>query len=272
MGYARPTENVTITNCFVTGGYEIGSLLDGTWKRMPKSYAPYATGRIKCGTESNGGFRNITISNCVFEHSRGLALETVDGALCEDITFVGITMRGSMNSPMFLRLGRRMRGPTDAKIGTLKRIIISDISSYGSTQLPSILSGVAGFPIEDVKISNIYLHQIGGGDGTMAGSQPPERETEYPEPTMFGPLPATGFFFRHVKNLELSHIEIATERSDARPAFVLVDVDGADFFRVRVPRTSSSPAFHLKQVSDFRVFGSQFLPDTDFAMADEKIF
>ena len=239
---------------------------------MSKSFAPYATGRIKCGTESNGGFRNITISNCVFEHSRGLALETVDGALCEDITFVGITMRGSMNSPMFLRLGRRMRGPTDAKIGTLKRIIISDISSYGSTQLPSILSGVAGFPIEDVKISNIYLHQVGGGDGTMAGSQPPERETEYPEPTMFGPLPATGFFFRHVKNLELSHIEIATERSDARPAFVLVDVDGADFFRVRVPRTSSSPAFHLKQVSDFRVFGSQFLPDTNFAMADEKIF
>jgi polygalacturonase len=124
LGYARPTENLTITNCFVTGSYEIGSILDGSWKRMPDSFAPYATGRIKCGTESNGRFRNITISNCVFEHSRGFALETVDGALCEDITFVGVTMRGSMNSPMFLRLGRRMRGPADSNVGTLKRIII----------------------------------------------------------------------------------------------------------------------------------------------------
>ena len=85
-------------------------------------------------------------------------------------------------------------------------------------------------------------------------------------------MPSTGFFFRHVKNLELSHIEIATERPDDRPAFALVDVAGADFFRVRVPRTASSPAFHLEQVSDFRVFGSQFLPDVNFVMADEKTF
>ncbi len=35
LGYARATENVTITNCFVTGNYEIGSVLDGTWKPMP---------------------------------------------------------------------------------------------------------------------------------------------------------------------------------------------------------------------------------------------
>ena len=82
LGYARPTENVTISNCFVTGGYELGSVLDGTWKRLPDSFT--GTGRIKCGTESNGGFRNITISNCVFEHSRGFALETVDGAVTDE--------------------------------------------------------------------------------------------------------------------------------------------------------------------------------------------
>jgi polygalacturonase len=272
LGYARPTENLTITNCFVTGGYEIGSLLDGSWRLMPDSFLPRATGRIKFGTESNGGFRNITVSNCVFEHSRGLALESVDGALCEDITFVGIAMRGIVNAPLFLRLGERMRGPKDAKVGTLKRILISNVTSYDALQLPSILSGVPGHPIEDVKISDVYLHQVGGGDAGMARVQPPEREKEYPEPTMFGAMPATGFFVRHVRNLEMSNVEIAAEQPDQRPAFALVDVEGADLFRVRVPRPSVAPAFSLKQVANFRVFGSQFVPDKSFQQVDEQVF
>ncbi len=36
LGYARATENVTITNCFVTGGYQLGTVLDGTFKRWPE--------------------------------------------------------------------------------------------------------------------------------------------------------------------------------------------------------------------------------------------
>src|SRR5580692_8165117 len=67
LGYARPTRNLTISNCWVTGYYELGSILDGTFKKFaPDAHIP-RTGRIKCGTESNGGFINVTISNCVFE-------------------------------------------------------------------------------------------------------------------------------------------------------------------------------------------------------------
>ena len=165
-----------------------------------------------------------------------------------------------------------MRGPKESKVGTLKRILISNVTSYDAVQLPSILSGVPGYPIEDVKISDVYLHQVGGGDPAMARLQPPEREREYPEPSMFGALPATGFFVRHVKNLEMSQVEIATEQADQRPAFMLVDVDGADLFRVRVPRPSSAPTFSLQQVSDFRVFGSQFVPDHNFTQLQSLVF
>jgi len=73
LGSARPTENVTITDSQVSG-YDEGTLLDGTFKRTVK-YTRGPTGRIKFGTESNGGFKNITISNCVFEYSRSLAIE-----------------------------------------------------------------------------------------------------------------------------------------------------------------------------------------------------
>ena len=68
-GYARATENVLIERCLVTGGYEVGSVIDGSWRRLPPTFN--GTGRIKCGTESNGGFRNILIRDCVFDQSRG---------------------------------------------------------------------------------------------------------------------------------------------------------------------------------------------------------
>ena len=268
LGYARATENVTITNCFLTGNLELGTLLDGTFKPMPPSFGQEATGRIKCGTESNGGFKNITISNCVFASSRGFALETVDGALCEDITFTGVTMRDIRQSPFFLRLGRRMRGPAGVPVGTLKRVILSNITSYGAVaELPSILSGVPGYPVEDIQISDLYLDQLGGGDKELAARQPPENEDHYPEPNMFGKLPATGFFMRHARNVQVSNVEIAVEKADARPAFWLADVDGADFFRVRVPR--GVPAFRLAGVKDFRTFGSMFVPDRQMATANE---
>jgi polygalacturonase len=86
LGYARATENVTITNCQLSGDYEEGTLLDGTFKHFPADAKVPRYGRIKFGTESNGGFKNITISNCVFDGCSGFALETVDGALLEDVS------------------------------------------------------------------------------------------------------------------------------------------------------------------------------------------
>jgi polygalacturonase len=268
LGYARPTENVTITNCFVTGNYEIGSVLDGTWKPMPPSFAPHATGRIKCGTESNGGFRNITISNCVFESCRGFALETADGAIVEDIVFSNIAMRNVTQAPMFLFLGSRMRGPKDAAIGTLRRVLLSNIVSSHAGQLPSLMVGIAGHPIEDVKISDVYLHQQGGAGPAMAAIQPPIKESAYPDPGIYGDLPATGFYLRHVRNLEVSNVEVATEAADARAAFCLQDVEDADFFRVRVPRGSTM--FDLRAARNFRSFGSLSLADARLDTAENR--
>ena len=112
LGVARATEHVTITNCQVSG-YDPGTFVAGTFgrtqERAPDRDGP--TGRIKLGTESSGGFRNITISNCVFTRSRGLALETVDGGDVEDVTVTGLTMREVTTAPLFLRLGNRGRTP-----------------------------------------------------------------------------------------------------------------------------------------------------------------
>ncbi len=271
LGYARPTEMVTITNCFVTGGYEEGTLLDATMKRFPAGRGPDRTGRIKLGTESNGGFKNITISNCVFDTCQGLALETADGGLLEDIAITNITMRDITGTPIFLRLGRRMRGPADVAIGKLRRVSISNIvSSNCASRLACIIGGIPGNEIEDVKLSDIYLQHQGGGTAEVAAIQPPEMEEEYPEPGMFGPMPAHGFFIRHARGIEMTNVEINCLKEDARPAFVLDDVRDADFLRIKTQHVESVPTFALNNVSDFHLYLSRPLEDTHVDHADQK--
>jgi polygalacturonase len=271
LGEARPTENVTISNCYVTGAYDYGTLLDGTFRRM--SYPPgrRPVGRIKFGTESNGGFRNITVTNCVFEYCRGLALETVDGGIMEDITINNITMRDVVHPPLFLRLGGRMRGPAGVKPGSMARVLISNIvSSNAVAEYPSIISGIPGYPISDVRIADVYLHQLGGGSAAWAALDPPEQVAAYPEATMFGTLPARGFFVRHARNLDFSNVEIATARPDERPAFWMADVDGVDLFRVNVGRHGA--AYDLRDVRAFRSLGSRDVPDRTEASVTRATF
>ncbi len=185
-GHAKQTEFVTITNCYVSGCWEEGTMLDGTYKRFAPDVRVPHTGRIKFGTESNGGFRNITIANCVFEGCQGLALESVDGAILEDVTVTNISMRDIISAPIFMRLGARMRAPDNTPVGTLKRVIISNlVCSNSVSRLGSIISGIPGHAIEDVKISNVQVLHQGGGTKEDAAFQPPEYEETYPEPTMF---------------------------------------------------------------------------------------
>ncbi len=274
LGYPRATENVTITNCYVTGAYELGTMLDGTWKRWPEGSKVERTGRIKCGTESNiGGFKNITISNCVFDGCQGFALISVDGAPLEDITFTGITMRDCSSTPLFLRLGSRMRGPENVPIGTIKRILLSNIVSYNSVSRfggAGLITGIPGHPIEDIKLNEMYFEHRGGGTKEMAEIIVPEGERKYPEPNMFGSVPASGFFVRHVNNIEFTNVEIACSQPDARPVFWLDDVNGAEFFRLKTSKTQSAPIFELNKVEDFRVTASRNSKDIYLDSVDRK--
>src|SRR3954469_10775131 len=164
LGFRRATEAVTLTNSFVSG-YDVGSLLDGTFgrqmKKAPDRDGP--TGRVKIGTESEGDFRNITISNVVFEHSRGLALESVDGANIEDLSISNLTMRDVSNAPIFLRLGSRMRAPEGTAVGSIRRVNISNVVAYDAdARYGAIISGIPGHDVEDVSFSNIRLGYRGG--------------------------------------------------------------------------------------------------------------
>jgi len=270
LGYARSTDHVTITNCYVTGGYEEGSLLDDTYKPISPEKAP-RNGRIKFGTESNGGFRNITVSNCVAETCRGIALESVDGALLEDVSISNVTMRDPVDVPFFVRLGARMRGPEGVPVGQLRRVNISNVvvSNCASKQA-AIITGIPGHAIEDIKFSDILIHHQGGGTAQATNTQVPELENVYPDPNRFGTIPAHGFFFRHVKGLSMHDVEVKYATEDLRPAVMLEDVIGADFVHVKLQHAPKIPTFTLKNVEDFGVNISRPLPDTYIEKAEQR--
>jgi polygalacturonase len=273
LGELRATEDVTITNCMVSG-FQAGSLLDGSYRpsTVPAPDREGPAGRLKLGTESNGDFRNITISNVVFEHSRGLALESVDGSNLEDVAISNLTMRHVSSSPLFLRLGARLRAPAGTQVGTLRRVSIDNVVVHDADpRYPSIISGVPGHPVEDVRISGVRIVSRGGLSLDEAARQPaemvntfffrepaprepyaiPEREDAYPEPSMFGVLPAYALYVRHASGIELSGVTVGFDEEDRRPAFVLQDVAGAEFHDVEAERAAGTPTFVLEDVTDF---------------------
>jgi len=256
LGFARATENVTITNCALSGFVE-GTFLDGTYQRKPGATP---IGRIKLGTESNGGFKNIVISNCTFNYCRGLALETVDGALLEDVTVSNVTMRDIYNSPIFLRLGSRMRGPDSAKIGELRRVIISNVVVYNANE-PVFIGGIPGHDIKDVELSHIKLYLKGSGTAEQAKTEVPELEKGYPEPGSFGTLPAYGIYARHVNGLKLEDIDINYIDEDLRPAISVTGIQSADIRFVKAQINANIPAIITSNSSGIALFQSLNLPD-----------
>lgn len=213
-------ENLTIVNCQVSGFLE-GTLLDGTMKPSESQ-----VGRIKFGTEANGGFRNCTIANCTFRNSHGLALEEVDGGILENITINNITMMDVSVYPIYITLGERLRGPGLTQPGKLRNILISNVIATGVDRLSGIqITGVAGQPIEGVRLQNIRISYKGGGTSKDAEVTPKEPGTGYPEPSRIGVMPAYGLFARHVRDLELSNIRFDFDQPELRPAIGFVDVD-----------------------------------------------
>jgi polygalacturonase len=221
LGEARVTENLCIVNCQVSG-FKEGTLLDGAMKPVLRH-----NGRIKFGTESSGGFRNCTVSNCTFRHSLGLALEEVDGGIMEDISVDNITMFDMPDYAIYITTGKRNRTPNLTTNSRARNISISNVIADGVGKMSGIqIMGLPEQPIEGVRLQNIRLISNGGGTPQDAAIHPRELGAGYPDPSRLGTLPAYGVFVRHVRGLELEDISVSSTQPDLRPAAIFSDVQG----------------------------------------------
>lgn len=220
----RLCENITISNCIVSSHCNA----------------------IKLGTETNGGFRNINISNIVVKPSydkrekisgrwdgiSAISLEMVDGGVLENVNVSNIVIEGT-ESPIFIRLGNRARGYKEGlavtNVGKINGVRISNVQVRNAGPTGCSITGIPGYPVENIRLDNISIHHKGGVTAQelpqLYNNVEDEREKKYPEATMWGVLPAKGFFIRHARNVKFSNIDIQTTEEDARRDFIMIDVE-----------------------------------------------
>lgn len=257
-------KNVRVVNC------DINSADDGI---CLKSYYPgyyndsvyiancnirSSASAIKFGTASFGGFKNVTIKNItVYDTFRSaIAIESVDGAVIENIDVSNIVAVNTGNA-IFIRLGQR----SGDKLGSIKNVRIKNIKAqvpfgrpdsnydlrgpevdFFHNPFPSSIVGLEGYAIENVVLENIEINYPGRASKGMAYiplsrlNQVPEAAKDYPEFSMFGELPAFGFYVRHVNGISLKNIKLTLDDADFRPAFVFDDVQNLKMEAIDLPK------------------------------------
>jgi len=228
----RVTKNVIVTNCILT------TCCNG----------------FKFGTATRGGYENITFSNSVIYNDdvtypnrviSGLDIAIVDGGSIDGVVISNIRMQ-RVRTPIFIRRGNRHSAP-DGNPGTVRGIQIDNIHASGSI-LTSSITGLPGFPVEDVSISNVRIDTEEPGLAEWASREIPEEADKYPESRMFGRLPAHGFYVRHVDGLRLRNIDISATKTEARPVIVCDDVANLEIDGLRSTSTIGSlPTIKLIQ-------------------------
>ena len=145
--------------------------------------------------------------------------------------------------------------------GQVRRILIGGIVAHNVSPDHGILiAGLPGHPIEDVTLSNLQFHYLGGGTAEQSTRAVPEFEKAYPDPHVFGVMPSWGVFARHVKNLRLHDIELRVLSDDQRPAVMLDDVANIRCSDVQLTGLGKAPLWSMTGVSEMTVHDCTSLP------------
>lgn len=229
LGRKVMCEDIVIQGC-KTSGYQMGSLLDGSYRlsdyRAPDDIG--VLGRIKMGTETNGGFRNVRISDCICTNTRGILIGIVDGGVMEDVSVSGINLRDPVNHPLFVHHGARMRAPRGTPVGAIRRVRFSDVQVSGADyRYPCGVEGFADGPVEDVTFQGVEVASSGGGTAADAAGEPEYRRETSLEVSYLKTLPAHGIYARHARRLTVQDCRFTTDAPDARPTVALRHVAGA---------------------------------------------
>jgi hypothetical protein len=113
--------------------------------------------------------------------------------------------------------------------------------------VPSSIVGIPGYPVQDVTLENIEITYGGMASKEIAWiplnkiTSITENEANYPEFSMWGELPAWGFYIRHAEGIKMKNVKISYLKEDFRPALVLDDVKGIEMSNFKIPTAREMP-------------------------------
>ena len=203
---------------------------------------------VKFGTASWGGFRKVYVHDIKVSDTfrSAIAIESVDGAQIDSVLVERVEAHNTGN-PIFMRLGQ----PAGDRKGSLRNVVIRDLTcqvpfgrpdeaydlrgpevDFFHNPFPSSICGIPGNCIEHITLQDIKIIYPGRATKGMAyiplwrKHDVPEQIGKYPEFTMFGELPAWGFYLRHVRDITFKNVQLSVADDDFRPAIVEEDVEG----------------------------------------------
>jgi polygalacturonase len=251
---------VLIKNCFINSADDGICLKSQDTKllceniKIERCTIRSSASAFKIGTASYGGFRRIRVKNLfIFDTYRSaIALECVDGGFLEDVKIKNIVAHNTGNA-LFIRLGNRNK---NRQIGTIKNIFISNLKAEipiekpdkgyeiegplpdsFSNLLPSSIVGLPNNRIKNIHLKNIDITFGGGAKPLKTAQKPqnvPELPHDYPEFSMFGELPAWGFYLRHTEGVHFKNIKLHLKNMDYRDAIFSEDALNSTFKKLKI--------------------------------------
>jgi len=237
----RLSKNISVTNCIITS----------------------STNGFKIGTATQGGFENITFSNSTIVSSApdiasrmiaGIAIEVVDGGWIDGVVISGIQIQDA-RAPLLIRRGDRANPFPAAKAG-LRGVLIDGIHATGAI-LTSSITGIPGMDVEDVRLSDIHIDTVMPGSKEWLHSTVPEVPGDYPQSRMFGWLPASGLYCRHVRGLSLRDVSFTAPAEEWRNTMIFDDVSKLNINGfMTTPASGGVPPLALTDVQDAWITGA----------------
>jgi polygalacturonase len=231
---------------------------------------------FKLGTSSRGGFKHIQAHRLHIHDTfrSAIALESVDGAPMQDVEISDVDAKNTGNA-IFIRLGNRQH---DAGPGSIRDVRISNLTveipatapdaNYplagpavrGAHNLfPSSITGLPGHRVANVSLKNVTIITAGGGRPEVANvplenlASVPEQEDRYPEFSMFGELPAWGFYVRHAEGITFENVTMRAVEKDFRSAMVFDDASNVQLNHVQMGPAGDNPVIVLRGVDGWKL-------------------
>ena len=231
--------HVLVENCTITSEDDSICIKSGARKgvddvtvRKNHVVRSIVANALKFGTASYGSFSNVHFEDIVIDHAdkAAMAVESVDGADISNITFQRITFH-DVGSPFFVLLGDRGTTPANDvhKIGSVDGVTFKDITGdnlrydWAAPISGTTKNGVT-YKLKNLTFDNVRLAAKGGLGAVPA--DPPEYVGQYPDPNLWGNLPAFAYFVRHADGVTFRGTTTTASPADARKWLETRDVTG----------------------------------------------
>jgi polygalacturonase len=179
---------------------------------------------LKLGTASTGSFKKVLFQNITIQGAdkAAMAVESVDGATIDGVRFENIQFHQA-GAAAFVLLGKRGSPPA---VGSIRNISFENITgdtkhTWGSAISGTIVDGKTYAP-EAISFNQVHV-KVPGGVRDIPGD-PPEYQGQYPDPNLWGNLPAYGYFVRHIRGMQFKDSSVDAATPDMRESFVQKDV------------------------------------------------